>query len=99
MLDTVLDTVATYKERIEAIKNKIKKALFYPMMVLAVVFLVSLIMLLFVVPVFAKTFKDAGAQLPAPTQMLVDASQFMQSYWWLVIGDRGRRHHRHRDHR
>jgi len=86
VLDTVLDTVATYKERTEAIKKKIKKALFYPMMVLAVVFMVCLIMLLFVVPVFAKTFQDAGAQLPAPTQLLVSASQFMQSYWFVVIG-------------
>ena len=86
VLDTVLDTVATYKERTEAIKKKIKKALFYPMMVLAVVFIVILIMLLFVVPVFAKTFADAGAQLPAPTQFLVSASQFMQSYWWVVVG-------------
>jgi type IV pilus assembly protein PilC len=85
VLDTVLDTVATYKERTEAIKKKIKKALFYPMMVLAVVFMVVLIMLLFVVPVFAKTFQDAGAQLPAPTQLLVTASEFMQSYWWVVI--------------
>jgi type IV pilus assembly protein PilC len=85
VLDTVLDTVATYKERTEALKKKIKKALFYPMMVLAVVFIVILIMLLFVVPVFAKTFQDAGAQLPAPTQLLVDASKFMQSYWWLFI--------------
>ncbi len=86
VLDTVLDTVATYKERTEGIKKKIKKALFYPMMVLAVVFMVVLIMLLFVVPVFAKTFADAGAQLPAPTQLLVSASEFMQSYWWIVIG-------------
>ena len=86
VLDTVLDTVATYKERTEGIKKKIKKALFYPMMVLAVVFLVVLIMLLFVVPVFSKTFRDAGADLPAPTQLLVTASTFMQSYWWVVIG-------------
>ncbi|WP_108470814.1 type II secretion system F family protein [Rhodanobacter thiooxydans] len=86
VLDTVLDTVATYKERTEAIKKKIKKALFYPMMVLAVVFIVVLIMLLFVVPVFAKTFQDAGAQLPAPTQLLVTASRFMQSYWFVVVG-------------
>jgi type IV pilus assembly protein PilC len=86
VLDTVLDTVATYKERTESIKKKIKKALFYPMMVLVVVFLVCLIMLLFVVPVFAKTFADAHAELPAPTQILVSASKFMQSYWWVVIG-------------
>jgi type IV pilus assembly protein PilC len=86
VLDTVLDTVATYKERTEAIKKKIKKALFYPAMVLVVVFLVCLIMLLFVVPVFAKTFQDAGAQLPAPTQLLVTSSEFMQSYWFVVVG-------------
>ncbi|TAL73188.1 MAG: type II secretion system F family protein [Rhodanobacter sp.] len=85
VLDTVLDTVATYKERTEALKKKIKKALFYPMMVIAVAFLVSMIMLLFVVPVFAQTFHDAGAALPAPTQMVISASDFMKSWWWLVI--------------
>jgi type IV pilus assembly protein PilC len=86
VLDTVLDTVATYKERMEAIKSKIKKALFYPVMVLAVALLVSMILLLFVVPVFQQTFKDAGAELPAPTQIVISASQFMQSYWYVVIG-------------
>ena len=86
VLDTVLDTVATYKERTEAIKAKIKKALFYPVMVLAVALLVSMIMLLFVVPVFAQTFKDAGAELPAPTQIVISASEFMKAYWWAVIG-------------
>jgi type IV pilus assembly protein PilC len=85
VLDTVLDTVATYKERMESIKAKIKKALFYPIMVLVVALLVSSILLLFVVPVFQQTFKDAGAQLPAPTQMVVSASEFMQSYWWVVL--------------
>jgi type IV pilus assembly protein PilC len=86
VLDTVLDTVATYKERMEGIKSKIKKALFYPVMVVCVALLVSMIMLLFVVPVFAQTFKDSGAELPAPTQFVVNASEFMKSYWWLVIG-------------
>ena len=86
VLDTVLDTVATYKERMEGIKSKIKKALFYPVMVLAVALLVSMILLLFVVPVFQQTFKDAGAELPAPTQIVINASQFMQSYWYVVIG-------------
>ncbi|GAB2788499.1 type II secretion system F family protein [Dyella kyungheensis] len=85
VLDTVLDTVATYKERTEAIKAKIKKALFYPVMVLAVALLVSMIMLLFVVPVFAQTFKDAGAELPAPTQIVINASEFMKAYWWVVV--------------
>jgi type IV pilus assembly protein PilC len=86
VLDTILDTVATYKEKTESIKGKIKKALFYPIMVLVVAFTVIMIMLLFVVPVFAKTFKDAGAQLPAPTQLLVTMSEFMQQYWWIVLG-------------
>lgn len=86
VLDTVLDTVATYKERTESIKAKIKKALFYPVMVLVVALLVSMILLLFVVPVFAQTFKDAGAELPAPTQFVIAASEFMKSYWWIVIG-------------
>ncbi|HET6552831.1 MAG TPA: type II secretion system F family protein [Dyella sp.] len=86
VLDTVLDTVATYKERMEGIKSKIKKALFYPIMVLCVALLVSMILLLFVVPVFSQTFKDAGAELPAPTQFVISASEFMKSYWWVVIG-------------
>jgi type IV pilus assembly protein PilC len=85
VLDTILDTVATYKEKTEAIKGKIKKALFYPVMVLVVAFLVCMVMLLFVVPVFAKTFQDAGAELPAPTQVVVTMSEFMRNYWWAVI--------------
>lgn len=85
VLDTILDTVATYKEKTEAIKGKIKKALFYPIMVMVVAVAVIMIMLLFVVPVFAKTFKDAGAELPAPTQLLVTMSAFMQDYWYIVI--------------
>ncbi|GGA33315.1 type II secretion system F family protein [Dyella nitratireducens] len=86
VLDTILDTVATYKEKTEAIKGKIKKALFYPIMVMVVAAAVIMIMLLFVVPVFAKTFKDAGAELPAPTQLLVTMSAFMQEYWYIVFG-------------
>lgn len=85
VLDTVLDTVATYKERMEALKSKIKKALFYPAMVLSVALLVALIMLIFVVPVFQGVFKDAGVELPAFTQMIVTASDFMQHYWLLVL--------------
>ncbi len=85
VLDTVLDTVATYKERIEAIKSKIKKALFYPAMVLCVAFVVMIILLVFVVPVFQGVFKDAGVALPAFTQMIVNMSEFMQHYWLLFI--------------
>lgn len=87
VLDTVLDTVATYKERIEAIKSKIKKALFYPMMVLAVALLVSMILLIFVVPVFTQVFKDAGADLPAFTKMIVATSDFVKNnvFFMLVV--------------
>lgn len=85
VLDTVLDTVATYKESMEAIKAKVKKALFYPMMVMVVAALVAVVMLLFVVPVFKDTFESAGAALPVPTQVVVAASEFMQSYWWLIL--------------
>jgi type IV pilus assembly protein PilC len=86
VLDTVLDTVATYKERMESIKAKIKKALFYPIMILVVAFLVSMILLLFVVPVFQQTFAEAKVELPAPTQFIVSASIFVQAYWWAMIG-------------
>jgi type IV pilus assembly protein PilC len=85
VLDTVLDTIATYKENIEAIKGKIKKAMFYPAMVFAVAILVSTILLIFVVPQFEDVFKNFGAQLPAFTQMIVDMSRFMVAYWWLML--------------
>ncbi|HFK2885555.1 TPA: type II secretion system F family protein [Stenotrophomonas maltophilia] len=85
VLETVLDTVATYKENIEALKGKIKKALFYPIMVVVVAMLVSGIMLVFVVPQFEDVFKSFGAQLPAFTQMVVNLSRFMVSWWWLML--------------
>ena len=84
VLDTVLDTIATYKENIEAIKGKIKKAMFYPAMVFAVAILVSAILLIFVVPQFEDVFKNFGAQLPAFTQVIVNLSRFMVAYWWLM---------------
>ncbi len=85
VLETVLDTVATYKENIEALKGKIKKALFYPIMVVVVAMLVSGIMLVFVVPQFEDVFKSFGADLPAFTQMVVNLSRFMVSWWWLML--------------
>ena len=86
VLDTVLDTIATYKENIENIKGKIKKAMFYPAAVLAVAFIVASILLIFVIPQFETVFKNFGAGLPAFTQMLINVSNFMVSYWWLVFG-------------
>ncbi len=86
VLDTVLDTIANYKENIENIKGKIKKAMFYPAAVLAVAFIVASILLIFVIPQFEAVFKNFGADLPAFTQMLVAMSRFMVSYWWMVFG-------------
>jgi type IV pilus assembly protein PilC len=85
VLDTVLDTVATYKERTEALKGKIKKALFYPAAVMAVAILVSAILLIYVVPQFEDVFKGFGADLPAFTQMIVNASRFLTSWWWAIL--------------
>ncbi|MDX3936897.1 type II secretion system F family protein [Stenotrophomonas sp.] len=85
VLETVLDTIATYKENIEALKGKIKKALFYPAMIITVAIIVSAILLLFVVPQFEEVFKSFGAELPAFTQMIVAASRFMVSYWWVML--------------
>jgi len=85
VLDTILDTVASYKENIEAIKGKIKKALFYPASVIAVAVVVSAVLLIYVVPQFEAVFKNFGAELPAFTQMIVQASKFLVSYWWLAL--------------
>lgn len=85
VLETVLETIANYKENIETLKGKIKKALFYPTMVVAVALIVSSILLIWVVPQFEDVFKGFGAELPAFTQMIVTASRFMVSWWWLVL--------------
>ena len=85
VLETVLETIATYKENLEALKGKIKKALFYPAMVIAVALFVSGILLVFVVPQFEEVFKSFGAELPAFTQMIVELSRFMVGWWWLFL--------------
>lgn len=85
VLETVLDTIANYKENIEALKGKIKKALFYPATVIAVAIIVSAILLVFVVPQFETTFQSFGADLPAFTQLIVSASRFMVAYWWAFL--------------
>ena len=86
VLDTVLDTLATYKERIEALKGKIRKAMFYPAGVLAIAIAVSSILLIWVIPQFEAVFSNFGAELPAFTMMYVHASRFMVTWWWLVFG-------------
>jgi len=79
VLDTILDDIATHKERIESIKGKIRKALYYPAAVITVAILVSSILLIFVIPQFEAIFQNFGADLPAFTKMVVGASRFMKS--------------------
>lgn len=79
VLDTVLDEIASYKERIESIKGKIKKALYYPIAVIGVAIIVSAILLVYVIPTFEDIFKSFGADLPAFTQMIINASRWLRS--------------------
>ena len=83
-LEELLDKIATYKEKTEALKSKIKKALTYPIAVLVVAVVVTAILLIFVVPTFAGLFEGFGAELPAFTQMVVDLSDFMIEWGWLL---------------
>ena len=83
-LETLLDKIATYKEKTEAIKKKIKKALTYPAAVLVVAFVVTLILLIFVIPAFEDLFKGFGADLPAFTRMVIDLSEFVRDRGWLL---------------
>src|SRR5689334_14936534 len=78
-LESLLDKVATYKEKTEALKKKVKKALFYPTAVLAVAVIVTIILMIFVIPQFESLFKGFGADLPAFTQMVIDLSKLVQS--------------------
>src|SRR6185295_10267107 len=83
-LETLLDKVATYKEKTEALKKKIKKALFYPAAVMAVAVIVTIVLLVFVIPQFEALFKGFGADLPAFTRAVIDVSKFVQTEgWWM----------------
>lgn len=91
-LETLLDKIATYKEKTEAIKKKVKKALTYPTAVIIVAFIVTGILLYFVVPQFQDLFQGFGADLPAFTLMVIGLSEFVQDKWWLmalIIGGLG----------
>ncbi|TLX60324.1 type II secretion system F family protein [Stutzerimonas nosocomialis] len=85
-LETLLDRVATYKEKTEALKAKIKKAMNYPVAVILVALIVSAILLIKVVPQFQEVFANFGAELPAFTMMVIGLSEALQSWWWLVVG-------------
>jgi len=88
-LETMLDKLATYKEKTEALKAKVKKALFYPIAVMVVAFIVTVILLVFVVPQFEELFDSFGADLPALTVFVIRLSEFMQSYWYIIAGGIG----------
>lgn len=85
-LETLLDKIATYKEKTEAIKKKIKKALTYPAAVLVVAFVVTIILLIFVIPAFEDLFQGFGADLPAFTRMVIDLSVFVRQEGWILAG-------------
>lgn len=85
-LETIYDRIATYKEKAEALKSKIKKAMTYPIAVLIVAAIVTSVLLIFVVPVFKEIFDSFGAELPAFTLLILAISEFMQSYWYIGLG-------------
>ena len=85
-LETLLEKIATYKEKTEALKAKIKKAMMYPLSVMIVAFIVSAILLIFVVPSFSAMFAGFGADLPAFTLLVVSLSDFMVAWWWAIFG-------------
>jgi len=86
ILDTLLDRLATYKEKILAIKSKIKAALFYPVAIIVVAFIITAVIMIFVIPAFKDVFKSFGADLPALTLMIIAISDFFVAYWWAIFG-------------
>ena len=86
ILETLLERLATYQEKTLAIKAKIKSALIYPVAVMVVAFVVVAVIMIFVIPAFKDVFTSFGADLPAPTLMVIAMSEFFVSYWWLIFG-------------
>ncbi len=84
-LETMLDKVATYKEKSESLKGKIKKAVMYPIIVVVAAVVVSAIMLIWVIPQFKEVFSSFGADLPAFTLMVINLSEWLQEYWWMPL--------------
>lgn len=86
ILETLLDRLATYKEKMLAIKSKIKSAMFYPTAVIIVAFIITAVIMIFVIPAFKDVFKSFGADLPTPTLMVIAISDYFVAYWWLIFG-------------
>lgn len=89
ILEQLLDRLATYMEKTEAIKSKIKSALMYPISVVVVAFVVVSVIMIFVIPAFKQVFSSFGADLPAPTLFVIAISEFFVAYWWLIFGGIG----------
>jgi len=89
ILEELLDRLATYMEKTEAIKSKIKSALMYPISVVVVAFVVVAVIMIFVIPAFKEVFTSFGADLPAPTLIVMGMSEYFVSYWWLIFGTLG----------
>jgi len=86
ILDSLLDRLATYKEKILAIKSKIKAALFYPLSIVIVAFVITAIIMIFVIPAFKQVFTSFGADLPGPTLLVMAISDFFVQYWYAIFG-------------
>ena len=89
ILESLLDRLAVYMEKTEAIKSKIKSALMYPISVVVVAFVVVAVIMIFVIPAFKQVFSSFGADLPAPTLFVIAISEFFVAYWWLIFGGIG----------
>lgn len=89
ILDSLLDRLATYKEKILAIKGKIKSALIYPISIIVVAFVITAVIMIFVVPAFKELFSGFGADLPAPTVLVMALSDFFVEWWWAIFGSIG----------
>ncbi len=86
ILDAILDKLAVYQEKMQGIKKKIKSALTYPIAILGIASIVTAILMIFVVPSFKSVFESFGAELPGPTQMVMNISEFFVAYWYLMLG-------------
>ena len=89
ILDSLLDRLATYKEKILAIKSKIKSALFYPIAIIVVAFVITAVIMIFVIPAFKQVFASFGADLPTPTLIVMAISDFFVKWWYLIFGGVG----------
>ena len=89
ILESLLDRLATYKEKTLAIKSKIKSALFYPVAIIGVAFIITAVIMIFVIPAFKQVFTSFGADLPAPTLFVMAVSDAFVKFWYLIIGSVG----------